>query len=169
MKTLLKSVMMCVLALTMTLHSRPSHAAVGALVGAPAIVVTGLVTAGVGGAGLIAVSACAPDCKEGAVPVFFLGALLAGLGLIILEGEQKVEFKNLSESQAQKLKLTAAEMESFNAEIDKVNALTSFVTEEVVSQNIQNSEGAAELWKSVKDLVSPESFSAMIKVANQSH
>ena len=162
-----KSLLLFVLALTITLNSRPSQAGVGALVAAPVVVVAGLVTAGIGGAGVIAVVACAPNCGEGAVPVGFFGAILLGLGLIILDGEQQVQFNSLSVAEANKLNLSSAERMSFNAEIDQVNALTSFVSEEVVSQKIQNSEEAAQVWNNVKDLVSADTFSAMVKVANQ--
>lgn len=93
--------------------------------------------------------------------------MFIGVGLIVLDGEQQVHFSPLNKFDATKMQITESERVSFNSEIDQVNALTSFVNEEVVRLQADRPEVAAQIRNEVKDSVSSETFSAMVKVAGQ--
>ncbi len=105
-----------------------------------------------------------PDKKPG-VPWWMLLPILAGF--VILDGEQELTYKELSQEQSNKLNMTELERLSFNAEIDQVNATVSFVANELAEMEDPRSEDSIRIWKDVKDLLSPEAFSALIKVTGQ--
>jgi hypothetical protein len=154
-------------------HSKPSQAAAGIFAGG-AVAIVGLKVIGVGVVGGLvggvvaaaADSGCTGDCVAGAIPLF-LGGLVAAVGLVILDGEQRVEFKSLSAKEANKLGLSAAEKESFNEELDQANTLLEQVASEISESKDANPENAAQIWAEYQNMVNPLTFSAMQKIAIQ--
>ncbi len=165
-----KAFLFAVVTATMLFNSQPSKAAVGAIVAAPAVVVGGLVAAGLGGSALFFGTDLFDHCPntcEGGVVAGLLGITMIGLGVILLDGEQEIQFSTLNSKQARALGISAAELSSFNSEIDQANFLMSYVKDEVVGLKTTNFEESAKIWNEVKDQVSPETFSAMAKISSQ--
>lgn len=145
------------IALTLgSLYSPPSKALVAVATGSAAILVAGLV---VGSGGSLVIAAADRPFEE-----FLLASLF---GIVMLDGEhgRTLEFTAVNAEAAKKLGITKEERLSYNSELDQVNFLLSDVNEEIQSttKDINASERA---WASVKDLVSPGTFSAMTKIAN---
>lgn len=172
MKTL--RVFFAVLLTVVTLtHSKPSQAAVGALVAVSAVSTAGLVIAGGGGAlttvGFFGepLGLCHNDgCLAMLAPII-LGAIAMGIGLVVLDGEQQIVFQEVDSSAAKKLGLTEEERQSFNTELDEANMLLSDVNAQVAELRNPTSRDSARIWNVMKDLVSPATFSAMVKIAGQ--
>ncbi len=147
-------------------NSKPSEAAVGALVGGPFVLI-GLITVGAGGVVAAIPLTCAPNCKEGAIAVLFLGAIIAAVGLVVLDGEQPFAFSELSASEAKNLGINAHDLDIYHSELEQANALVKEVTYQLSKVENQKVEDSARAWSSVEDLVSSETFSVMRKIANQ--
>ena len=141
---------------------RPSQAAVGLAVNMPALVVSGIVTlsgASVGGlAGAI--------FEDG--DVLRISLLLGFIGIILLDGEQEMAFAPLEAAGAQKLHISALELESYNREIDQVNALASYAAEELAKLHNPTAEDSKMIWQRLQTEVSPETFSTLTKIVTQS-
>lgn len=169
MKTLKSLFLALTITLTMTV-SRPSQAAIGAIF-SPALVTAGLYIAGagVGVTGIAFVLGAGGDDRTqlDALGVGILGILGAVLGLVILDDTQTVAFSPLARSEARNLKLTELEYNSFNAEVDQINALAAFVDSELERMSKPTKEDSAALWSEVKDALSPEAFTALVKVTSQ--
>ena len=88
-------------------------------------------------------------------------------GFVILDGEQEVSYVPLSTEDAQKLKISQKELDHFNDEIDQVNALVEHVSVQLSEMENPTKEDSMEIWKNVKDTLSPEAFSALQKVTAQ--
>lgn len=155
----------------MTLHSRPSQAAVGAIAAAPAAVTAGLYIAGAGGAAFAGGIVLDYSENAGGWAAFFVTLFVAiplgVLGLIVLEDEQALEFATLGAAEAQKLGVTQTELRAFNNEIDQINALAAYVDAEVSKDEKPSKEFAAQVWEEVRDEISPDAFSGLVKVNNQ--
>ncbi len=152
-------------------HSKPSQAAVSIFTGG-ATAILGLKVIAVGVVGgyataAIAQSTCTSgDCFNGILGVLLGGAVIA-VGVVILDGEQAVEFQELDKKKATLLGVSESERESFNSELDQVNMLLEEVTEKMTSLESPTAQDSADAWNNVKDLVSPLTFSAMQKIASQ--
>ncbi len=149
-------------------HSKPSQAAVGAAVSTPVLIV-GIVIAG--GAGVVTLStlhSCRGDSSGlcAGLTVLLLGPLVL-LGLVILDGEQQVEFRELSKAEAAKLEVSASELSVYNSEVDQANMLVADVKAELSKIEKPSAEDSASAWSKVKDLVSPATFSVMQKIVSQ--
>ncbi len=147
--------------LTLT-NSKPSQAVVSLATGGTAI--AGLAIMG-GGVALtyVALKTCPSECA----PVLLLPLFSGALGLIVLEGEQTVGFRPLNSVEATKIGLSQEEILSFHEELDQANMLLSDVSVEMSKITEPTAQDSANAWNSVKDLVSPATFSAMIKIASQ--
>lgn len=88
-------------------------------------------------------------------------------GFVILDGEQEVSYVPLSEEDAEKLKIGQEELENFNQEIDQVNAVVEHVSVQLSEMENPTKEDSINIWKDVKDSLSPEAFSALQKVTAQ--
>lgn len=168
---LLKSSLLALVAVLMLSTAKPSQAAVGALTANPALALTGLKVTG-GGAALLGIGMMAGRADNSMMGMAGLmpgviGLALAGVGLIILDENQGVSFDELTQEQAQKIGLSSSELEQFNSEIDQVNALASHVDAELSLLSNPSVEDSAAIWASIKDAVSPETFSAMQKISSQ--
>ncbi|MFL5783591.1 MAG: hypothetical protein ACJ76H_03205 [Bacteriovoracaceae bacterium] len=155
-------------AVTLT-HTKPSQAAVGAFVGTP-VLIAGLA---IGGAGIVTTIAGVASCKpgdssglcQGLIVLVFAPVVL--LGLVVLEGEQKVEFRELSKEEANKLGISSNELAVYNSEVDQANMLVADVSAELSKIEKPTSEDSGVAWSKVKDLVSPETFATMQKIVSQ--
>lgn len=168
---LLKSSLVALVAVLMITTSKPSQAAVGAISGNPALVISGLQVTG-GGAVLFGLGMAAGRADNsmmgmsGLLPGLF-GFALGLVGLVMMDEDQSLSFDQLSESEAQKLGLTSAELELYNAEIDQVNALASHVDNELSQVAKPSLKDSAAVWATVQDAISPGTFSAMQKITSQ--
>ncbi|MES2527463.1 MAG: hypothetical protein V4598_10265 [Bdellovibrionota bacterium] len=152
-------------------HSKPSQAAVGLFTGG-SVAVVGLAVIGTGVVGgWIATEIVTDGCSDlgcliGIVP-FIAGLAVAAIGVVILDGEQTVEFKELDKVAAKKLGINELERASFNAELDEANMLLAEVASEMTKIQKPTAQDSVSAWSQVKDMVSAETFSAMQKIAAQ--
>lgn len=174
MKTLKSLFLALTITLTMT-ASRPSQAAIGAIF-SPALVTAGVVMLKVGGVGIgasVIYIVAGPNkwtgskLENAAMTAGLLGWVSAFLGLVVLDDEQTVAYSPLHLDEAKKIGLSEVELANFNAEVDQVNALAAFVDSELANMEKPTQRDSAELWLEVKDTLSPEAFSALIKITNQ--
>lgn len=167
MKTLKSLFLALTIVLTMT-ASKPSQAAIGAIF-SPALVTAGVVVAGSGGVvfGIGALTPCQAESCLGNLGPMMLGGLIALLGLVILDDKQTVAYTILNTADARKAGLNPIELQSFNAEVDQINALAAYVDSELERMNKPTKEDSAALWSEVKDTLSPEAFSGLVKVTSQ--
>lgn len=156
MKKLL-SMGLIAMTLTMTVPST-SHALVGAVTLNGPVALAGLAMTG------LPFFAKVGDWDLGAA---FGLLIISGVGLVVLEDGQSMSFQIVTAEGASKLGLTFAEMESFNAEIDQANTLLSHVIHELDQSSHTGVDVSKEIWASVKDSVSHETFSAMQKIVSQ--
>lgn len=152
----------CLIATSLT-YSRPSQAAVGALIGTAPVMIAGLVVAG---GGLVLTNVRGDHWSDSLANAFF-GLIAMGAGLVILDGENSVVFDAVTAKEAKKIGLTKSEFLSFNSEIDQVNAVMNMVSEEVSQINNATAKESAEVWDNAREHLSAETFSAMVKVAQQ--
>lgn len=167
MKTFKSLFLALTIVLTMT-ASKPSQAAIGAIF-SPVLVTAGVVVAGGGGA-LIGVGLFAPCEADGCLAnlgPFIVGSFIALLGLVILDDKQTVAYTTLNTADARKAGLNPIELQSFNAEVDQINALAAYVDSELERMNKPTKEDSAALWSEIKDTLSPEAFSGLVKVTSQ--
>lgn len=177
-KRFIRSVIFTALAVFMLLNSQPSKAAVGFVFGGAGLVTAGLYAIGGGAAsatlGGVACltgidrtgSSTGPGCAASLYAV--IGGVLAGaLGLLILEEESVIQFSPLDQKEATRLKVTKSELDSFNREVDEVNALASYVDRRLQVTEDAKVEDAKEIWEEVRGAVSEETFSVLIKISNQ--
>jgi hypothetical protein len=165
---LFKSTLLALVAVATLTASRPSQAGVAGLVAFSASVnAAGLVIYGGATVGGLASFVAASKSTSPATKVGLIALGVALLGFVALDDEQGLSFNEVSEQQAAQLGLSASEMESFNSEIDQVNALSVHVTSQMVSLSSPTVEDSVAAWGSVHDSVSPEAFSAMQKITAQ--
>ncbi len=152
-------------------HSKPSQAAVGLFTGG-SVAVVGLAVIGTGVVGgWIATEIMTDGCSDlgcliGIIP-FIAGAAVAAIGVVILDGDQTIEFQTLNKAAAARLKLSEVERQSFNEELDQANMLLADVSAEMSKIAKPTAQDSVNAWNDVKDLVSPATFSAMQKIASQ--
>lgn len=158
--------------MTVTLHSKPTQAGIGAIVAAPVVVTSGLVIAGAGvgvfaldiGTALV-LSVVNPNAQyPGGIFSFVFGIPLLGLGLIVLDEGATFQYGPIETKAGKKIGLSVTEIMSFNSEVDQINALASDVDQELKAMGSNKSEDAAALWLEARENISPEAFSALVKV-----
>lgn len=162
----LKVFLAIVLTVTALSHSKPSQATVGAFVGGP-VLIAGLVLTGSAGIW----SAYHFRKCEGGHECRGLMVLIAGIvllpGLLVLDGEQGIEFKELTTREASHLGITASALEIYNSEVEQANMLMAEVTSELSRIEKPTEADSKVAWNNVKDLVSPATYSVMQKIASQ--
>lgn len=162
-----------VLAVAQLASARPSQAAIGGLttlllppVGIPILALGGL-SFGLGGAVYIARSA---QDKSDPYPML-VGVPLMLLGLVLLEdnGRTEVRFSEMSPEQGAALGLSAAETQSYNSELEEINAIRESVEAELFlrfkSAGEVSSQDAATIWDRYSDTISPEALAAVRKIS----
>ncbi len=146
-------------------YSKPSHAAVGMITLNPVMALTGLAMSGAGAGVIIA------DPFEYETNGEALGKLAAGfffvVGLVVLDGEnsQEVQFKAISPKDLVTLQITEKERLSYNSELDQVNFIFSEVQSEIAKANKPKLQDVKAIWDSYQNLVSEETFKAMVQVS----
>lgn len=153
-------------------HTKPSQAAVGALVSTP-VLIAGLV---IGGGALVGTTIGVVKCNEngggsesglcGAIMIL-IGAPILILGLVVLDGEQEVQFRELNDAEAAKIGISSDDLEIYNSEIDQANMLIADVKTELSKIKKPSAQDSAKAWSSVKDLVSPATYETMQKIVSQ--
>jgi hypothetical protein len=155
------------LTVTTLTHSRPSQAGAGVLTGG--VVLAGVAILG-GGTAIVLNSGdgCDNDafgiCKA-IMTIVLLPTVV--IGMVLLDGEQLVEFKELSKTDAINLGVSSSDLEIYNSEVDQVNMLVSEVKAELSKLEKPGVEDSAVAWSSMKDLVSPATFATMQKIVSQ--
>ncbi len=152
-------------------HSKPSQAGVGALVATP-VLIAGLV---IGGAGLIGTTIGIAKCNKRpsdsaawcGLFVLLVGAPVMLIGLIVLDGEQEVQFRELDSQEASKLGISESDLAVYNSEVDQTNMLMADVKSELSRIKNPTAQDSKNAWSSVKDLVSPATYTIMQKIASQ--
>lgn len=167
MQTLKSSFLVLLAFITLTV-SRPSQAAIGAAFTAPVAVTTGLVIAGGGGVIAIADLTSKEEYFKGLITVLIALPIMA-LGLIVLDEDKTVSFSALTATDARNLGISLETAAIFNAELDQANAMFAYVSEEMTASKTQTNEESVALWNDVKESVSPETFSTMVKIAEKLH
>ncbi len=167
----LKAFIAVVLTFVTLTHSKPSQAAVGALVSTP-VLIAGLV---IGGAGLIGTAVSVSKCGDGGGEgqglckafIVLIGAPIILIGLVLLDGEQEVGFRELSGIEATALDISRAELALYNSEIDQANMLIAEVQTELSKIAKPTAQDSQNAWSDVKELVSPATYGVMQKIASQ--
>lgn len=165
----LKAIVLSLALVTTLIQSSPSKAAVGALF-APGLVVVGLVMTVGGAAATPLIMACASHGGCGSKKnrilgtIGFAGIISAVTGVIVLEDKQSLEFVSIDETEALSKGITLSEMNSYNSEVDQINALSSYVDAELSMVKNPSKEDSASLWQSVSGELSPETLSALQKL-----
>lgn len=153
-------------------HTKPSQAAVGALVSTP-VLIAGLV---IGGAGLVGTAIGIAKCNEGGSSdtnglcgafMVIVGAPVILLGLVVLDGEQEVQFRELSHKEAAKIGISSDDLAVYNSEIDQANMLIADVKTELSKIRKPTAQDSEAAWNDVKDLVSPATYATMQKIVSQ--
>lgn len=158
-----------IVAMAILLTSTQTKAGIGAIAVAPVVVTTGLVIAGTGvaGTGLGIIGAATSDdwvVALGGILLARIAAIVALVGLVILENEQGMSYAEISEDEGLQLGLTSDEIDSYNREIDQVNALASYVDGRMAELKKPTTEDAKKVWEEVSHSVDTETFSAMQKI-----
>lgn len=165
-----KKFLLTIVALAVLLTSNQTKAGIGAMAVAPVVVTTGLVVAGVGVAGTaLGVAGVLTSGNDwtmalGGILLARLSMIVGLVGLVILDNEQSMSYSEISEEEGNKLGLTYEEIDSYNREIDQVNALASYVDGRMAELKKPKTEDAKKVWEEVADSVYPETFSAMQKI-----
>lgn len=155
------------LALVSTLSvSRPAQAAVSLLTLNGPLAVAGLAV--FLPSGYVAVSIEEGGVfRKGGKPLYMASIVGFFVGAMILDENQSMSFAEVSAADAAKLDLSEAELASFNDEVDQANALLEEAEAELSKLSNPSLEDSKMIWASLKDSVSPETFSAMQKITSQ--
>jgi len=103
---------------------------------------------------------------------FVGGAGLTVLGFILLdEQNSSLSFAALTPDKAAALGISTDEMQSFNSELEELNAIADQASVAVRSSGARTVSDATEasslVWKDCKDSLSPLTFSALTKVSQK--
>lgn len=116
---------------------RKSEAAVGGLVSlavsVPAVIAFGGVSTVVGGVAMF-VGDRHQDFDKGFF-LFFGGAALFVLGIVVLEGEQTIGFKEVSQEMLHLEGVSTEDIVIYNSELDELNAIHREITQEVADDS----------------------------------
>jgi hypothetical protein len=166
----MKSITTCLLALVIlfaALQPRRSEAAVGLALSSTVLTVMGAVVSGGGVVAGVGISRLPGDTTLTALLGLLIGGAILGFGVIVLDGEQVVHYSALTPAEARRLGLSASELRQFNRELDQINALAAFVQAELSATQTDSVDAAAEVWSEVKNELSAEAFSGLVKVSRQ--
>ncbi len=150
------------LLLAFTLIFTPTHkseAAVGGLlslaVSVPAVIAVGGVSTLVGGVAFLIGDRTGGD--TGFV-LFFGGGALLLLGIALLDGEQAIEFAEVNPSMKHLQGISQDDMETYNSELDQLNAINAQITEEAAADRDIDAKAR---WSEMGEALSP----ATLKIA----
>lgn len=166
MKTSLKATLLALTLASTLSMPRTSEASISLLTLNGPLAIKGLATflaSGYAGATLETTSARIPAHRT----LYTLSVIGFFVGAIILDGNQSLSFTELSEQDAAKLNLSSLELESFNAEVDQANALLAQAEAELSELSDPSLADSLSVWSTLKETVSPETFSVMQKITSQ--
>lgn len=150
----------CLLTLSIFSLSRPAHAVVGLATGNPVVTVLGAAT--LGGSVIFLTTGSSDDLGTSLLMAFW-GFIAGAVGLTLLDGEEAMEFAELSTKDALSLGITPEEREAFNTEIDQVNAVAEAVSAELPEK--PTADDAKVLWAHYGESLHPQALIATTKVA----
>ena len=153
-----------VVAMTLTATSPARAALAASSFGTTTTVIMGLVM--VGGSGVLTFFSFKQKPIWQKVLLVMAAIPLAGLGLLVLDGEngKEVSFGPLESSDADALGVTAQEIAIYNSEIDQANFITSEVVSAMESVKDPRPEDSVKAWEDVKENVSPETIKVMQQI-----
>ena len=95
------------------------------------------------------------------------GVSLAFTGLVVLDAkdQQGVSFAALDDQSAADLKITPAEAQAYNGELDEVNAVRDEVTARLLESKKPTFELSQSAWNELKTQISPEAYSVVEKIS----
>jgi hypothetical protein len=171
---LLRTMLLSLMTITMLISSRPSHALIGAAFANTPVVIGGLVIAGAG-AGVYGaayyVTTQSNDHRAIKIILMMLAtvvsAAIVAVGVVVLEDGNSISYVSLSPADAHKIGLSQSELQSYINDLEEINALTTHVSSELASISNPTIEESAAVWTSVKEAVSADTFSALVKVTAQ--
>ncbi len=151
-------------------HTKPTQAAVGAIVATPVLVAGLYITAVAAGGTIAGLISCKKSGDNSGLCkglILLVGAPVILLGLVVLDGEQDVEFRELNITEASKLGVSEDDLAVYNSEVDQANMLMADVKAELSQKKKATAEDSKVAWNAVKDMVSAETFSTMQKIVSQ--
>jgi hypothetical protein len=155
MKNFLKAAVLSVLMVAMPMTK--SHAIVGVATGNAPLALAGLASPAVG-YGMVFVGAETGMCHEFACLNFFAFGILAGIVMLDEEGSS-LTFKEISKETANEFNISLKEMNTYNNELDEVNAVFEEVTSQLdADSTIEDSEA---LWSEYGEYLSPQTLKVM--------
>lgn len=164
----MKSLSLSLVILATTLTPKTSSAGVGFPLSSPLIITAGIVTiAGGGTAGFFGVKQFRNGDGVTGTLLSLASLGMIGMGLLFLDSEQSLAFKEISSGDAHKLGVTLEEAQLYNSEIDQVNALASEVSEELSLIKNPTEQDSSKAWLSVKEYLSPETLKVMGKIVTR--
>ena len=89
----------------------------------------------------------------------------AYIGLIVLDGEQKVQFSELSSREANELQISKADLNNYNNNIEEINMIFSEVAASLGDNTTR--EDAEVLWEEASKYLPKGVFKTMQKIGSQ--
>lgn len=146
--------------------SQNANATIAVALGIPVALVIGGI---LGGAGLVTGWFGIGQISDGVPVPTLVGVIMALVGVIVMDGAegQTIAFQTVSLENAKALQLSDAEMNSYNNEIDEINNVKEMVGRDLAQLQKPGLGDSTKLWAKYSSSLSPESFSAVQKIAAQ--
>lgn len=98
-----------------------------------------------------------------------IGLGVAAVGLLVLDqdGSKDVQFQALSSESAQRLGLSANSIETYNSELDELNAIKNSISAELSLTESPSLEKSATLWSEYQGRLSAETMQVVKAVVAQ--
>ncbi len=135
------------------------------------VALRGLAMALVGGVGVVVTPKIANKNPFLAFPLFSVSGVMLILGIMALDNgdSTSVQFKTLTDAEANKLNITESELLKYNQSVEVLNAINESISLEIA--NLENESDrlalAQKMWGEAKDLVDGEALSATSKILLQ--
>lgn len=166
--SVMKSLALSILVSTSVLIPKTSSAGVGFPLSSPLIITAGIATiAGGGTAGFFGVKQFKKGDGVSGTLLSLASLGMIGMGLLFLDSEQSLAFKEISSLDALELGVSSEEASIYNSELDQVNALASEVSEELSQIKKPTVGDSSKAWMSVKEYLSPETIRVMGKIVSR--
>jgi hypothetical protein len=136
-----------------TIPTKNSEAAVGLIAG-PAVTTVGALVTLTSGVGFALGETILNSWDLTIISVY----MILPVGLLLLDGEQTVAFSEVNSTMTHLKSVSADEIETYNAELDQLNAINEQISAEVAAD--KNTDAKAR-WTDMSALVSP----ATLKIA----
>jgi hypothetical protein len=174
MKKLLVICLMTAMALQVVVVPRKAHATLGVMgyetvLGAHFLATAGALIAAGGVYDMVKIGE--EGNKKASFKRFMRGLGVFCLGVVLLDEQGKTMpvYVPLSAERAAEIGLTHSEAEGYNSEIEEINSLVQAGVSEILSTKNPTAGQAKTFWMRRKELISPEAFSAFVKVVRSFH